>query len=120
MPARSSSRVAAASPGTSYGRSSLAGRRPMASSRAIACAGAYARLPERDRDAIVRWAEIRRRIALTHAVDYDDANLADPLLPSRALREHVVAGERLAAGGAPVADDGASDLVALVGRIRRT
>ncbi|HET8569142.1 MAG TPA: hypothetical protein VFM93_09170 [Candidatus Limnocylindria bacterium] len=75
---------------------------------------AYARLPARDRDVIVRWAEIRRRIAPD--VDHDDANLADPLLPSARLRAHVLAGER-AAGGADVADDG-GDLIALVARMR--
>ena len=39
----------------------------------------YAALPEGDRDAIVRWAETRRRIKSEFAVDRDAANLADPL-----------------------------------------
>src|SRR5438093_547190 len=59
---------------------------------------AYARLGERDRDVIVRWAEVRRRLAETHELDHDPANLADPLLPYARLRAHVVAGECRAAG----------------------
>ncbi|HEX4743956.1 MAG TPA: hypothetical protein VFW12_04720 [Candidatus Limnocylindria bacterium] len=88
---------------------------------------AYARLPEADRDVIVRWAEIRRRI-VGRGVDHDPANLADPLLPASRLRAHVLEGERLAAGSAGAneqrgddagaADDG-GDLIALVARIRR-
>ena len=77
----------------------------------------YARLAEHDRDAIVRWAEVRRRIAITHAVDRDPANLADPLLSSDELRAHVLEGERLASGRAAV-EDGGGDLVALVARVR--
>ena len=84
-------------------------------------AEAYARLPERDRDIIVRWAEIRRRIA-GRGVDHDPLNLADPLLPSSALRSHVLAGERLAAGiasaGASADDDDGGDLIEIVTRIR--
>ena len=89
-------------------------------------ASVYARLPEPDRDAIVRWAEVRRRI-VERGVDHDPANLADPLLPAARLRAHVLEGERLAAGlagagegqarGTRGADDG-GDLIALVARIR--
>ena len=89
-------------------------------------AAVYARLPEADRDVIVRWAEVRRRI-VERGVDHDPANLADPLLPAARLRAHVLEGERLAAGAATVAggpgrgtrapDDG-GDLIALVARIR--
>lgn len=83
---------------------------------------AYARLPERDRDVIVRWAEIRRRIA-ERGVDHDPLNLADPLLPAAALRSHVLAGENLAVGtadtDAPVSDDDGGDLMELVARIRK-
>src|SRR5216683_2184592 len=74
---------------------------------------AYARLPARDRDVIVRWVEIRRRLAQEHGLDHDPANLADPLLPYAALRAHVIAGERRAAGIATSADGG-GDLRALV------
>ena len=77
--------------------------------------GAYARLPESDRDVIVRWAEVRRRIA-ERGVDHDDANLADPLLPAGRLRAHVLAGERIATG-ATIEDDG-GDLIELVRRAR--
>jgi len=83
-------------------------------------AEAYARLPERDRDVIVRWAEIRRRIA-GRGVDHDPLNLADPLLPAAALRSHVLAGERIAAGatdGGAVGDDDGGDLIEIVARIR--
>lgn len=84
-------------------------------------AEAYARLPERDRDVIVRWAEIRRRIA-ERGVDHDPLNLADPLLPAAALRSHVLAGEHLAAGIAdastPAGDDDGGDLIEIVTRIR--
>lgn len=78
----------------------------------------YAALPESDRDVIVRWAEIRRRI-VERGVDHDPSNLADPLLPSARLRAHVLEGERLAAGVDAVDDDG-GDLIALVSRLRRT
>lgn len=81
----------------------------------------YARLPVADRDAIVRWTEVRRRLA-DLGLDHDSANLADPLLPYPALRAHVLAGERAAAGGAvkgvPAADPG-GDLREVVARIRR-
>src|SRR5437870_11564605 len=57
---------------------------------------AYARLPLADRDVIVRWVEVRRRLA-EDGLDHDAANLADPLLPYARLRAHVLAGEYLAA-----------------------
>ena len=79
-------------------------------------AEAYGRLPERDRDVIVRWAEIRRRI-VERGVDHDPLNLADPLLPAAALRAHVLEGERIAAGAAAIEDDG-GDLERLVARLR--
>ena len=78
---------------------------------------AYARLGERDRDVIVRWAEVRRRLAETHELDHDPANLADPLLPYARLRAHVVAGECRAAGRS-TCDDPGGDLVAAVRAIR--
>lgn len=78
---------------------------------------AYARLRETDRDVIVRWAEIRRRIRERSGVDHDPRNLADPLIPADRLRTLVVDGERMAAGAAPVTDAG-GDLLELVRRIR--
>jgi hypothetical protein len=78
---------------------------------------AYARLALRDRDVIVRWTEVRRRLAETHALDHDAANVADPLLPYPKLRAHVIAGECLAAGRSGCADPGA-DLLAAVRAIR--
>jgi hypothetical protein len=66
---------------------------------------AYARLPVGDRDVIVRWVEVRRRLAVDHRVDHDPANLADPLLPYATLRAHVLEGERLAAGARGAGDD---------------
>ncbi len=78
---------------------------------------AYARLPLEDRDRIVRWVEIRRRLAERHGLDHDPANLADPLLPYAALRAHVVAGERAARGGGAAPDPG-GDLRDAVARIR--
>jgi len=78
---------------------------------------AYARLPPADRDAIVRWAEVRRRLAEHHGLDHDPANLADPLLPYASLRAHVLAGERRAADAGPRPDRG-GDLRALVAEIR--
>jgi hypothetical protein len=77
----------------------------------------YARLPVRDRDVIVRWTEIRRRLAEAQSLDRDAANLADPLLPYPVLRAHVVAGECTAAGRARCADPG-GDLIAAVHAIR--
>ena len=80
-------------------------------------AAAYARLPAADRDVIVRWVEIRRRLAERHGLDHDPANLADPLLPYAELRAHVVAGERVAPGGGAAPDPG-GDLRDVVARIR--
>lgn len=80
---------------------------------------AYAALAEPERDVIVLWAETRWRIKVEHGIDHDPANLADPLLPADQLRAHVLAGERLAAGGLDVADPG-GDLVAVVARLRRS
>ncbi len=84
---------------------------------ALSDVDAYARLPSADRDVIVRWAEVRRRLR-AEGLDHDPANLADPLLPYAALRERVVAGELAAAGTAAdaAADDG--DLRGVVARIR--
>ena len=82
---------------------------------ALRAPAAYARLPAADRDVIVAWAEMRRRIR-ARGVDRDAANLADPLLDADALREFVLEGER-AAGGRLIRDDG-GDLIALVGLIR--
>jgi len=78
---------------------------------------AYSRLPESDRDVIVRWAEIRRRVRERAGVDNDPANLADPLLPVDRLRAHVIEGERIAAGVA-VAEDRGGDLIEVVARLR--
>lgn len=77
----------------------------------------YARLGPGDRDVIVRWAEIRRRIRERAGVDNDPANLADPLLPADRLREHVVRGERIAAGIGEFADPG-GDLIDVVRGLR--
>ena len=55
----------------------------------------YARLPVHDRDVIVRWVEVRRRLK-DDGLDHDPNNLADPLLPYAALRSLVIAGESLA------------------------
>lgn len=97
-------------------------RRLLPYREALNDAVAYSRLPEADRDVIVRWAEIRRRIA-ARGVDHDEANLADPLLPAARLRAHVLASERLTSGDpAPAraedAGDDDGDLIELVGRIR--
>jgi hypothetical protein len=80
---------------------------------------AYAALAESDRDAIVRWAETRRRIKQEYGIDHDPANLADPLLPEERLRAHVVAGEREASGRSDFVDPG-GDLIAAVAALRRT
>ena len=77
---------------------------------------AYATLPVKDRDAIVRWAAIRCAVRDRFGVDRDQSNLAEPLIPAATLRAHVLAGETQAAGR-DIADDG-SDLIALVARIR--
>jgi hypothetical protein len=79
--------------------------------------GAYAALPEADRDVIVRWTEVRRRVREAIGLDHDPANLADPLLPYARLREHVIAGERLAARRPAFADPG-GDLVEAVAALR--
>ncbi|MEX2046773.1 MAG: hypothetical protein WEE03_06380 [Chloroflexota bacterium] len=80
-------------------------------------ATAYAALPESDRDAIVRWTEIRRRVRDSIGLDNDPANLADPLLPYERLRAHVLEGERIAASRAAFHDPG-GDLVAVVATLR--
>jgi len=77
----------------------------------------YAALPEGDRDAIVRWAETRRRIKSEFAVDRDAANLADPLLAAEDLRAHVLAGERQVAGAPDFVDPG-GDLLIAVAKLR--
>jgi hypothetical protein len=92
-------------------------RRLLAYRDALSDAATYAALPERDRDAIVRWTEVRRRIRESIGLDHDAANLADPLLPYLRLRAHVIHGECLAAGRA-VFDDPGGDLVAVVAAIR--
>ncbi len=79
-------------------------------------AAAYVRLPVAQRDVIVRWTEIRRRLAEDHGIDHDPANLADPLLPYAALRRHVIAGERAAAGSEM--DDPGGDVRVAVAAIR--
>jgi hypothetical protein len=78
--------------------------------------GAYAALPEADRDVIVRWAETRRRIKLEFGIDHDPENLADPLISAERLRAHVLAGERLVSG-TDVPDPG-GDLIAAIARLR--
>lgn len=80
-------------------------------------AAAYAALPQDDRDAIVRWTEVRRRIRESIGLDHDPANLADPLLPYARLRAHVIEGERRAAGRADF-DDPGGDLLAVVAALR--
>jgi hypothetical protein len=80
-------------------------------------ATAYAALPEADRDTIVRWTEVRRRIRETVGLDHDPANLADPLLPYARLRAHVIEGERIAARRAAF-DDPGGDLLEVVAALR--
>lgn len=80
--------------------------------------GAYTRLPEADRDVIVRWAETRRLIRDAHGIDHDTRNMADPLLSEEVLRAHVLAGERAAAGRPAFADPG-GDLIEAVAALRR-
>ena len=60
---------------------------------------------------------MRRRLKEQHALDHDDANLADPLLPYATLRAHVLAGEAAARGCAAPADAG-GDLRDAVARLR--
>ena len=78
---------------------------------------AYAALPEADRDTIVRWTEVRRRIRDTAGLDHDPANLADPLLPYAKLRAHVIEGERIAARRSTF-DDPGGDLLEVVAAMR--
>lgn len=77
----------------------------------------YAALPESDRDQIVRWTEVRRRIRDSIGLDHDPTNLADPLLPYARLRAHVIEGERLAARRAAY-DDPGGDLLTVVAALR--
>ena len=79
---------------------------------------AYARLPEKDRDAIVRWVETRRLVKERTGLDHDPANLADPLLPLDRLRRHVLEGESIAAD-VPTVPDEDGDLMIAVAAIRR-
>ena len=67
-------------------------------------AAAYALLEPSERDVIVRWAEIRRRLRLG-GLDHDEANLADPLIAYEALRDLVVRGESLDAAALGADDD---------------
>jgi hypothetical protein len=92
-------------------------RRLLPYHEALNDATVYATLPEADRDAIVRWTEVRRRIRDTVGLDHDPANLADPLLPYARLRAHVLDGERIAARRA-VFDDPGGDLVVVVADLR--
>ena len=92
-------------------------RRLLPYREALKDAAVYAALPEGDRDAIVRWTEIRRRIRDAIGLDSDPANLADPLLPYERLRAHVLAGERIAARREAFNDPG-GDLVEVVGALR--
>lgn len=92
-------------------------RRLLPYREALRDAAAYAALPERDRDAIVRWTEVRRRIRDSAGLDHDPANLADPLLPSAQLRAHVIEGERLAARR-DAFDDPGGDLLTVVAALR--
>ncbi len=79
--------------------------------------GAYAALPEGDRDVIVRWAEIRRRLRDEHGIDHDPANFADTLLEAKRLIEWVLAGERRLAGASGGRSPG--DVIAAVAAVRR-
>jgi len=92
-------------------------RRLLPYREALNDATAYAALPESDRDAIVRWTEVRRRIRENIGLDHDPANLADPLLPYATLRAHVLAGERIAAHRADFTDPG-GDLLEVVAALR--
>ena len=92
-------------------------RRLLPYREALNDAAAYAALPLADRDAIVRWTEVRRRIRESIGLDHDPANLADPLLPYARLRAHVVEGERIAARRAAFSDPG-GDLIVVVAGLR--
>lgn len=92
-------------------------RRLLPYREALNDAAAYAALAEQDRDAIVRWTEVRRRIRETAGLDHDPANLADPLLPYERLRAHVLEGERVAARLSAFPDPG-GDLIAVVAALR--
>lgn len=84
---------------------------------ALRSPAAYAALPESDRDVIVRWAEVRRRLRDEIGLDRDPENLADPLIPAERLRSLVIEGERSLARPAHI-DDPGGDVVELVGRLR--
>jgi hypothetical protein len=92
-------------------------RRLLSYRDALNDAAVYAALAESDRDAIVRWTEIRRRIHDSIGLDRDPDNLADPLLPYERLRAHVLAGERIAARRESFNDPG-GDLIEVVGALR--
>ena len=94
-------------------------RRLLRYSDALNNAETYAALAEADRDAIVRWTEVRRRIRETIGLDHDPTNLADPLLPYGQLRAHVLEGERIAARRAVFNDPG-GDLLEVVAVLRAT
>jgi len=78
-------------------------------------ASVYARLAAGDRDVIVRWVEVRRRLK-DDGLDHDPNNLADPLLPYAALRALVIVGESLARG--TTVSDAGGDLREAVRAIR--
>lgn len=82
---------------------------------ALASPQAYARLPQSDRDAIVRWVETRRLVKDRTGLDHDPKDLADPLLPLERLRAHVIEGERLASGANTFEDVGGSVLDVVAG-----
>lgn len=92
-------------------------RRLLPYREALGDAAVYAALPESDRDAIVRWTEVRRRIRESMGLDNDPKNLADPLLPYDRLRAHVLEGERIAACRGEFNDPG-GDLIAVVAALR--
>ena len=77
----------------------------------------YARLTITDRDVIVRWVEVRRRLK-DNGLDHDPNNLADPLLPYAALRSLVIAGESLARS--TTVSDAGGDLRDAVRAIRKS
>lgn len=84
---------------------------------ALRSPAAYARLPEKDRDVIVRWAETRRIVKERTGLDHDLTNLADPLIPLDRLRQHVVEGECRAASTVRRDDPGGS-VLEVVAKIR--